>query len=130
MPTSSAAAERSWSIYTFIHSKYRNKLLSDRAMKLLFVYNCRLARNTTPDAVYDQSTFEDQVQRRKVVMKASLSSAVMLSAGSPSTCAFSSVDVAARARAPLHPSTLITASTTKVLSRQPVFPVLLYLPLA
>ncbi|EGZ24952.1 hypothetical protein PHYSODRAFT_421227, partial [Phytophthora sojae] len=38
MPTSSAAAERSWSIYTFIHSKYRNKLLSDRAMKLLFVY--------------------------------------------------------------------------------------------
>ncbi|KAE9028846.1 hypothetical protein PR002_g10292 [Phytophthora rubi] len=28
-------------------------------MKLVFVYNCRLAWNVIPDAVYDQSTLED-----------------------------------------------------------------------
>ncbi|KAE9336226.1 hypothetical protein PR003_g12616 [Phytophthora rubi] len=59
MPTSSAAAERSWSTYKYIHNKLRNRLLSDTAMKLVFVYNCRLAWNVIPDAVYDQSTLED-----------------------------------------------------------------------
>eukprot|EP00644_Phytophthora_capsici_P006750 jgi/Phyca11/561897/estExt2_Genewise1.C_PHYCAscaffold_80174 len=39
MPTSSATAERSWSIYKYIHSKLRNQLLSETVQKLVFIYS-------------------------------------------------------------------------------------------
>ncbi|KAG1695259.1 hypothetical protein DVH05_020639 [Phytophthora capsici] len=42
-PTSSATAERSWSIYKYIHSKLRNQLLSDTVQKLVFIYSNRLS---------------------------------------------------------------------------------------
>ena len=38
MPTSSAASERVWSVFSFIHSKKRCKLLNDKVMKLAKVY--------------------------------------------------------------------------------------------
>lgn len=37
MPASSAATERSFSVYSHIHSKKRNRLTNDRAAKLLYV---------------------------------------------------------------------------------------------
>jgi len=37
MPASSAATERRFSVYSHIHSKKRNKLINDRAAKLLLV---------------------------------------------------------------------------------------------
>lgn len=36
--TSSASAERCWSIYGRIQSKTRNRLLADRAEKLVYIY--------------------------------------------------------------------------------------------
>lgn len=38
IPTSSASAERVWSIFSFIHSKSRNRLNWDKASKLAFIY--------------------------------------------------------------------------------------------
>lgn len=38
IPISSAAAERVWSIYGFIHSKRRNRLLIENVEKLAFIY--------------------------------------------------------------------------------------------
>ena len=38
VPTSSAAAERVWSIYSFIHSKNRNRLSIKKVEKLAFIY--------------------------------------------------------------------------------------------
>lgn len=35
---SSASAERCWSIYGFLHSKSRNRLLQERADKMIFIY--------------------------------------------------------------------------------------------
>lgn len=35
---SSASAERCWSIYGFIHSKTRNRLVQERANKMVFIY--------------------------------------------------------------------------------------------
>ena len=37
MPASSAATERSFSVYSHIHSKKRNRLTNDRAAKLVYV---------------------------------------------------------------------------------------------
>jgi hypothetical protein len=37
VPISSAAAERNWSLYGFIHNQRRNRLSNDRAQKLVFV---------------------------------------------------------------------------------------------
>ena len=46
-PTSSAASERFWSIFAFIHSKNRNRLSVERADKLVFIYcNAGLLDNT------------------------------------------------------------------------------------
>ncbi len=38
VPTSSAAAERVWSIFTWIHSKKRNRLAMDKVEKLVYIY--------------------------------------------------------------------------------------------
>ncbi len=41
----SAASERNWSIYNFIHSKLRNRMTIDRAEKLVYIYwNIRILR--------------------------------------------------------------------------------------
>ena len=38
VPTSSAASERIWSIFDFIHCKRRNRLRNERVDKLVFLY--------------------------------------------------------------------------------------------
>jgi hypothetical protein len=38
VPTSSAASERVWSIFSFIHSKRRNRLRNDKVEKLAYCY--------------------------------------------------------------------------------------------
>ena len=38
VPTSLAAAERVWSVYSFIHSKKRNRLGLKKVEKLAFIY--------------------------------------------------------------------------------------------
>ena len=47
-PTVASSCERNWSTYTFIHSVSRNRLLPDRAEKLVSVHsNVRLMRKLT-----------------------------------------------------------------------------------
>ncbi|KAG1684768.1 hypothetical protein DVH05_010549 [Phytophthora capsici] len=58
MPTSSAAAERSWSIYKYIHSKLRNQLLSETVQKLVFIYSNRLSDDKTPEVTFNPSTLD------------------------------------------------------------------------
>ena len=38
IPTSSASSERLWSVFDFIHSCRRNRLLNEKVNKLVFVY--------------------------------------------------------------------------------------------
>jgi hypothetical protein len=38
IPTSSASSERVWSIFSFIHSKRRNRLQNQKVEKLVFIY--------------------------------------------------------------------------------------------
>lgn len=38
IPTSSAASERNWSAFSYIHDKKRNRLTSDMVFKLVFIY--------------------------------------------------------------------------------------------
>lgn len=38
IPTSSAASERVWSVYSFIHSKRRNRLKTQSVEKLAYIY--------------------------------------------------------------------------------------------
>ncbi|CAB5183110.1 unnamed protein product [Rhizophagus irregularis] len=38
IPASSAASKRNWSTYNFIHSKLRNRMVIDRAEKLVYIY--------------------------------------------------------------------------------------------
>lgn len=52
--TSSAAAERCWSIYGFVHSKVRNRLLQERAEKLVFIYmNASLLDEEDKETYFD-----------------------------------------------------------------------------
>lgn len=45
IPATSAASERNWSTYKFIHSKLRNRLINDRAEKLVYIYwNLRILK--------------------------------------------------------------------------------------
>jgi hAT family C-terminal dimerisation region len=45
IPATSAASERNWSTYNFIHSKLRNRMTIDRAEKLVYIYwNIRILR--------------------------------------------------------------------------------------
>ena len=38
IPTSSAAAERNWSTFSYIHDKKQNKLSNDHVFKLVYIY--------------------------------------------------------------------------------------------
>lgn len=47
IPASSASAERNWSAYGFVHSKTRNRLTTDNAEMLTFLYdNSKTKKNT------------------------------------------------------------------------------------
>ena len=47
-PASVSSSEQSWSQYDYVHNKRRNRLKSDRASKLVFVYSSlRIARDQT-----------------------------------------------------------------------------------
>ena len=39
IPTSSAASERNWSAFSYIHDKKRNRLTSERVFKLVYIYS-------------------------------------------------------------------------------------------
>jgi len=39
IPTSSAASERNWSTFSYIHDKKRNRLTDDRVLKLVYIYS-------------------------------------------------------------------------------------------
>lgn len=52
MVCSSAASERVWSIYRFIHTRLRNRLTNERVQKLAFIYiNCAIL-DTEDDTNY------------------------------------------------------------------------------
>ena len=38
MPASSAAAERNWSAFSFVHSRLRNRLTPDKVEKLVYIF--------------------------------------------------------------------------------------------
>ena len=38
MPASSAAAERNWSAFSFVHSRLRNRLMPDKVEKLVYIF--------------------------------------------------------------------------------------------
>ena len=62
MPASSAATERSFSVYSHIHSKKRNRLTNDRASKLLYVsHNENLLKKIEKGdrSIYISDTVED-----------------------------------------------------------------------
>ncbi len=45
IPATSAASERNWSTYNFIHSKLQNRMTIDQAEKLVYIYwNIRILR--------------------------------------------------------------------------------------
>ena len=47
-PLSACACERNWSTFSFIHSKRRNRLTTDRASALVYVFsNLRMLRKVT-----------------------------------------------------------------------------------
>lgn len=39
IPTSSAASERNWSAFVYIHDKKRNRLIADHVLKLVYIYS-------------------------------------------------------------------------------------------
>jgi hypothetical protein len=69
MPTSSATAERSWSIHKYIHSKLRNQLLLNTVLKLVFVYSNRIEGDGILTIVNDH---EKNGTHRRVIMRVRL----------------------------------------------------------
>ncbi|KAE9027351.1 hypothetical protein PR003_g6678 [Phytophthora rubi] len=57
IPTSSAAAERSWSTHKYIHSHLLSLLNPENFRKLVFIYSNRNADDGVPDVVYDLEKF-------------------------------------------------------------------------
>lgn len=53
IPTSSAASERSWSIFKFIHSARRNRLKNETVIKLAFIYSNQGSKDPIHRVVYD-----------------------------------------------------------------------------
>ncbi|RLN91918.1 hypothetical protein BBJ28_00012361 [Nothophytophthora sp. Chile5] len=51
IPTSSAAAKRSWSIFKFIHSPRRNQLGNEKVIKLAFVYSNNGPKNAKTEII-------------------------------------------------------------------------------
>jgi hypothetical protein len=62
VPTSSAAAERVWSIYSFIHSKRRNRLGIQKVEKLVFIYinHCLLDTIDVNDYIGDDDVSDEE----------------------------------------------------------------------
>ena len=62
IPTSSAAAERVWSIYSFIHSKRRNRLGIQKVEKLVFIYinHCLLDNIDLNDYIGDDDVSDEE----------------------------------------------------------------------
>ncbi|KAH9129379.1 hypothetical protein AeMF1_000558 [Aphanomyces euteiches] len=59
LPPSSAAAERSFSIQGFIHSKIRNRLQAEKAEKLMFIkFNAHQLEGSTKSDREDESGLE------------------------------------------------------------------------
>lgn len=56
MICSSAAAERVWSIYRFIHSRLRNRLDNEKVDKIIFIYvnSVILEKSDQGDFVFDE----------------------------------------------------------------------------
>jgi hypothetical protein len=64
IPTSSAAAERNWSTFSYIHDKKRNKLSNDRVFKLVYIYFNNKLKNQkkldkTTDVCEDINVIDD-----------------------------------------------------------------------
>eukprot|EP00644_Phytophthora_capsici_P002673 jgi/Phyca11/105486/e_gw1.11.336.1 len=53
IPTSSAASERSWSIFKFVHSSRRNRLSNDKVIKLAFIYSNHGPKDAIAPVIYD-----------------------------------------------------------------------------
>jgi hypothetical protein len=58
IPTSSAAAERVWSIFDFIHTKKRNRLCMEKVDKLAYIYQ----NSALLDALDQKDYFEDIIE--------------------------------------------------------------------
>jgi hypothetical protein len=60
-PTSSAASERVWSVYAFIHSKRRNRLSNAKVEKLAYIYiNSSLLDDVDKVDYFSTCLFEDE----------------------------------------------------------------------
>jgi hypothetical protein len=75
IPSSSAVSERNWSAFSYIHDKKRNRLMANRVLKLVYIYNnykltlpCKesldiaevIARiNTRESSDYEEELIED-----------------------------------------------------------------------
>ena len=65
IPATSATSERNWSTYKFIHSKLQNRLINDRAEKLVYIYwNLQILRElnvplTIEELVKNRVTIEN-----------------------------------------------------------------------
>lgn len=60
MICSSAMSERVWSIYRFVHSRLRNRLVNEKVEKLVFIYvNC---------AILDQNDHMDYVLHEGAIL--------------------------------------------------------------
>ena len=52
IPTSSAASERNWSTFSYIHDRKRNKLTPEHVFKLVYIYfNYKLKNNNIDDII-------------------------------------------------------------------------------
>ena len=52
IPTSSAASERNWSTFSYIHDRKRNKLTPEHVFKLVYIYfNYKLKKNNNIDDI-------------------------------------------------------------------------------
>jgi hypothetical protein len=61
IPTSQAASERVWSLYDFIHSKRRNKLTTETAGKLVYLYaNARSNQRNIVDLIAGVASEDDE----------------------------------------------------------------------
>ncbi len=57
MPAGAISTERIWSIYSFIHSKIRNRLNSDSLQKLAFVYTNSALIDEDKNDYYEENDF-------------------------------------------------------------------------
>jgi len=63
IPTSSAASERNWSTFSYIHDKKRNKLTNDRTFKLVYIYfNNKLKNPKKPNKATNVGEDNDVIE--------------------------------------------------------------------